>query len=489
MELFEKLDALMKIAGISNSKLARELRIDPSLVSRWRNGTRRPMHSSRMMTSIALEFSQRVTEPQQLGELAQAIGKRIPNSREGIEKVIYAWLNEKEKGSKGGVPSNALMDSEGVTSNVFAGPKGRKLVLERLLAQSQQDEDDDTVVRLYSSDPEEWLRADISHRRKFLQKNPEIFDNVRLVKLMMNSSATTGEILSLIKYALPFLKSGVIQVAQTPHYRKFPFTHTLLISGKGAAATSYSFAGSSNFMTNLYTEPAFVAKLTHDFDSLFDQCEQIHTLEEGVNAIDLAEEFEEFLYGKSLSTYLGNAIPLSLVPFSLAKQLHGKVYEGQGNEGDGHYLFTREFADHFDASLNNHAMRYYLPLYQPHEVEDGAVAIVGLPRFIDQQPLITKNDYRTILVSFYNLYRKNTKLLFSPLSPLDHEYSILFQDNTSLRAVRNKAPYVSYKSFFSNILHAISLFVNEKYGDECLLMANRESNLRMLETHIALFDE
>jgi transcriptional regulator with XRE-family HTH domain len=56
MQFKDKLNQLMEQFHISNSKLAKEINIDPSLVSRWRNGDRVPTMRSSHIPSIASYF-------------------------------------------------------------------------------------------------------------------------------------------------------------------------------------------------------------------------------------------------------------------------------------------------------------------------------------------------------------------------------------------------------------------------------------------------
>ena len=60
MQFHEQLDYLMKLTDISNSELSKRANIDPSLVSRWRRGLKRPEVFSDIVSHIAEILAQRI---------------------------------------------------------------------------------------------------------------------------------------------------------------------------------------------------------------------------------------------------------------------------------------------------------------------------------------------------------------------------------------------------------------------------------------------
>ncbi|MDW7661634.1 MAG: hypothetical protein SCL54_09485, partial [Bacillota bacterium] len=52
----DKLNLLMNFFEISNSKLARAISVDPSLISRWRTGDRVPSKSSNHFHALGCYF-------------------------------------------------------------------------------------------------------------------------------------------------------------------------------------------------------------------------------------------------------------------------------------------------------------------------------------------------------------------------------------------------------------------------------------------------
>ncbi|MDP3304966.1 MAG: helix-turn-helix transcriptional regulator [Erysipelotrichaceae bacterium] len=94
MQFKDKLNQLMEQFHISNSKLAKEINIDPSLVSRWRNGDRVPTMRSSHIPSIADYFlSQNGYSYQQeyLRHILEEQKAELPNISDQVA-LLSDWL-------------------------------------------------------------------------------------------------------------------------------------------------------------------------------------------------------------------------------------------------------------------------------------------------------------------------------------------------------------------------------------------------------------
>ena len=69
MKFYEKLNLLMNLQNIPNNRLAKALSVDPSLISRWRNGTRDLARHSEYVTSIAHYFANQTSNRDRLVEI------------------------------------------------------------------------------------------------------------------------------------------------------------------------------------------------------------------------------------------------------------------------------------------------------------------------------------------------------------------------------------------------------------------------------------
>lgn len=99
MQFNEKLDLLMKIQNVTNSRLARSLSVDPSLVSRWRTGARKPSQKNDYIKEITTYFTAHAKMDFQKAALYEIMGLDINKSQNSLyplQDLLYAWLADKK---------------------------------------------------------------------------------------------------------------------------------------------------------------------------------------------------------------------------------------------------------------------------------------------------------------------------------------------------------------------------------------------------------
>ncbi|HBW35877.1 PAS domain-containing protein [Desulfosporosinus sp. BICA1-9] len=99
MTFSNKLIYLMNLTGTTNSKLAKSLCVDPSLVWRWRKGTRCPLNNHEIMVALGNYFAGHLTMEYQKKEFHILMGLDL--SKYDINQMIYPelltlWLREDE---------------------------------------------------------------------------------------------------------------------------------------------------------------------------------------------------------------------------------------------------------------------------------------------------------------------------------------------------------------------------------------------------------
>lgn len=485
MDFAQKLTALMEIAGLTNSKVARTIRVDPSLVSRWRGGTRQPLGNSAILLQLSACLAAGVATRHQQAQLARLLGGGAERrTRQELTEDIFAWLGEAgEAPAAGGAPAPAAGEAPATAelafSNAFAGPEGRRLTVIQMLEQFDPTQAD-AAVMFYSSDPIGWIEADIATRKAVLAESPHLFDNVSTVKLIVHSNAGSEEYLGLLHYVLPFLKNGTIQIAQALRYRKELFTSTILIAGQHVAAASHGFAGSENFMTNVYTDPAFVHKLTRDYNRLFARCERIHTVEQDVTMADIIdEEAKMFLFGEDI-TFLGNALlSVAMPPALLAEVLGERLPTGRGQAG-----VVRIHLRQFEEFLEGQALCMNVPLYRPEEVEAGAAYTIGMKE--GQGVTLDVPRYLQVLENLLALMKKHPRFAVRVIERLPHEHSLMLQPNAQIHLLRTTAPNTLYTSRQPGMLGAFKTFLEQKFGETKMGQTERLMQLERLRAHIQM---
>src|SRR5690554_2259592 len=118
MRFSEKINLLMKMANTTNSKLARTLGIDPSLVSRWRTGAREPGDDSHYIQLIGLFFASQARQDFQRVALLELTGHQMEDKNVGepiIASYLTRWLANESKISTESI--QVLLDSIGSMEN------------------------------------------------------------------------------------------------------------------------------------------------------------------------------------------------------------------------------------------------------------------------------------------------------------------------------------------------------------------------------------
>ena len=95
----EKLDLLMKTLDISNVQLAKELHLDPSYISKLRNGKRSLPQNPDFLDDACYYFVRRAVRLHRENILVKMIDKPWPEKEDQAVFYLYHWLNDRFKNS------------------------------------------------------------------------------------------------------------------------------------------------------------------------------------------------------------------------------------------------------------------------------------------------------------------------------------------------------------------------------------------------------
>lgn len=96
MQFYEKLIFLQNLLQISNRMLARELQVDPSLISRLRTGSRGIPRNRERIKTMAAYFAKRCISVYQRKTLSEILGIRqaFTAKEEHLSEILFYWLSE-----------------------------------------------------------------------------------------------------------------------------------------------------------------------------------------------------------------------------------------------------------------------------------------------------------------------------------------------------------------------------------------------------------
>ncbi len=94
MQLYEKLTFMMDLTQTTNRMLARELQVDPSLISRLRTGSRGVPRNREYLKIMAHFFTKRCTTKYQRQALSEILGINLSSTAKNdqLSEILYYWL-------------------------------------------------------------------------------------------------------------------------------------------------------------------------------------------------------------------------------------------------------------------------------------------------------------------------------------------------------------------------------------------------------------
>lgn len=327
MVFYQKLDLLMKVQNVTNSRLARTLSVDPSLVSRWRTGDRKPNQKNNYIKNISVYFSSQAKMDYQKAALYEIMGLDINESQNNLfslSELLYTWLTDKKSPDKIFVEnffnslskksqSNSGADFNEADLNksdsfdfnlenkekeieILNGIEGkRKGVIKFLKAVAA--ENSQITLLLYSNEDMEWLSGSKEFLHKWSLLLKKIIQKGHRIKIIHTIKREMSEMLAAIDYWMPFYLTGAIEPYYYPKYQENIFRRTMFIA-PGTAALNCSTVNeySDKAQQFLYWNPDKIKDLTEEFNTFLKRCRplmRIFTGEDAYNINQLQIEFDE----------------------------------------------------------------------------------------------------------------------------------------------------------------------------------------------------
>ncbi len=296
MDFGERLSLLMEQQGISNTRLARALSVDASLVSKWRKGIRVPPKNSVYLERIAEFLAEQARQPHQLAALSELLNLQqdSENFRQDAVRALCSWLAGAEISSSAAVDMllNRMsmfkaacrsetgfnqMNPEGthgqpLAAEVYYGTEGRQKALLKFLTLVCEHRSLGRIF-LYSDESTDWFLADNSFYRQWANLMVQIVAKGNKIRIIHNVQRDLGEMVLAVERWLPFYMTGAMEPYYYPKYREQAFKKTVVVRPGVAALVTTSFGGSKDTTPHcLYTDPQIVAAWSTEFDSFLKVC-------------------------------------------------------------------------------------------------------------------------------------------------------------------------------------------------------------------------
>ncbi len=319
MQFNQKLDLLMETLNITNSRLARALSVDPSLVSRWRAGLRKPSQKAEYLKEIANYITSISKMEYQKAAIYEIIGLDIDRNHKylySLAEHLYIWLkgdktandifvenffNSISKKQSSNPKNNISFNDFKVEKTeddleILNGIEGKREGVIKFLNAVLASKEKKTLL-LYSNEDMEWLTGDKEFYRKWSLLLKNVIEKGHKIKIIHTIKREMSEMLAAIEYWLPLYLTGAIEPYYYPKYQENIFRRTIFvapdISALSCSTISEYTAKAQQF---LYWDPKKIKDLTEEFKILLKGCRslmRIYTRGDTYNFNQLQIEFEE----------------------------------------------------------------------------------------------------------------------------------------------------------------------------------------------------
>lgn len=384
MAFSERLDLLMNLCGISNSVLARHMRLDPSYISRLRHGTRSLPPDSEYLPKLTCFLLRQCSGERQRRALCQAV--EAPESAfsdlEGLEKIVCRWLCGDEREDPVGMLLSDLSSVAPAPKKqqvplagpgevlAFYGDEGRRQSTIALFNCALQQPGPVTLL-LFSDEDDAWMSKSSTFSYEWSTLLWQIILRGGRVKVIHKVSRNIDEMFEVIRRWLPFYVSGAIEPYYYPRLRDGIYKRTLSVIPGVAATFSTSIGQQTGVVTTFMTrERLAVDSFTNEFSSYVALC---RPLIEFFTMSTLVETFQSYLACAAVTNILrSDGLSFTTLPDSVLQRISG-MYDAsmEATLNQIHNAWGKKFSDNASQCSTYHLLR----LAPPEEVAAGRTPI------------------------------------------------------------------------------------------------------------------
>lgn len=287
MQLYEKLVFIMDLTKTSNRVLAREIQVDPSLISRLRTGSRGIPRNPDHFKAMAPYFAKHCTTDYQRMALAEMLGIRpaLTMKTDQLTELIYYWLcgdtDEVDRfmrtfesvyvtAEDTGPVTNP--DNLSINNSIYYSNEGKRSA-SRAFYQHLLTLEKPCTIFLFSDETDDWILEDCDFTYSLLDWALNLLHrgfHLCHISPPVNSADQAFE--SLIRW-IPIYMTGQVDAYYYPRIRDNVHRRTLIVAPGEIAMLSNSMAGrSSSYATILTSNPRLTQAYGMEFHDYLSMC-------------------------------------------------------------------------------------------------------------------------------------------------------------------------------------------------------------------------
>lgn len=447
MEFNEKLDFLLKLAGLSNSSLAKEINVDASLVSKWRHGQRSPESKPELLMTMAQKLAQRISYNSLKQELADAMGADVQTLAGANEmaEAVFVWLRQS--------PREAKRGQEGIEeTQLYSGFAGWQNALARFGAVVKQRRAEG-VLRIFCDEPQRWLQQAHNMLKKEKKNHFAALQNFKEVRFIVPANLPAQEFSLFWNAAILFSDVTTVRLSSLYRMNVGVFQHSVIIAGKCCAITSFGFYGKESTIALLLGQGEEIGKLIADFDELYDQCDLILRHLPNFSYWDALDLIKRLLCRQGDVYYQSTLLPAFIAPQETMQDLFWEINERQAPNPQ---IFGNA-QNMLEQFLEKNKLFLTFLLATPQQVTAGEVKhVAGVS--------LTCGQYARMLNRLLQLHKNYPNLRVKIVFPRQLKNTWVLQDEYLLffsKAPQDEAYFSTNSVTVKEMKHCMALFFDE----------------------------
>ncbi|MBE5845773.1 MAG: hypothetical protein E7302_16715 [Butyrivibrio sp.] len=358
MEIYEKIDFLMKLTGSKNSDLGKAVSFDPSYISKIRSGSRSVPKNPEFASAIAMFFAKNIKDSYQLEAASHMILPvgTLPSDKAELSTYIRKYLTESDEGKSSDEPVYKLLsditqlfapssenaklpefkqseiimtnDDNIVPVSVFYGNQGKRDAVKKFLSFLITQKKPFTL-HLFSDEDMSWLYESPEFAKEWAIMLIQLIRTGSRIQIIHTISRDLSELMEAIRKWLPIYATGAIEPYFCPKLRDGIYNRSLFIAKGHEALISTSVNSETEGMANfLIRKEEVVNALELEYQNYFAICKPLMKMFSSANK----DAFIDVFLKKDMS--LGRFIMASPLPslWTTPGKILEKISKQSGNE-------------------------------------------------------------------------------------------------------------------------------------------------------------
>ncbi len=488
MDFSKKLNFLIEITKTTNNNLSRYISLDPSYISRLRNGKRKLPKNADYVTSMALYFSKYSSDK----EIWHLFKSEFTNFEEGL----YLWLIDpnQESPTMNKYLNNQLYksfqnDKDKLKNkdyinkiSFFYGNKGKReaalIFLKDIIASSGSQ-----TIYLFSDEDMDWLANDLIFFEEWKSLMWQIVKGGNKIKIIHTINRYFDEMLTAISGWMPLYVTGSIDPYYYPKKRDGIFKRTLFISQRLAlVSTSVGDMGEDKPST-LVSDKKAIEGYRREYMNYLKLCNPLIQIFTEKNQLSFHKDLYNFDKATNPAVLKTKSLSILTMPEALLRKIISREFNYNYKEIAEHYK-SRIIS--FHENLQKSSFMEIITLANKEKLLEGKIEI-DLP--FKSSSNYTLREYILHLENIINLLKNERNYhVYIDEAELGGDYNFYIKEEKGIMLSSLNNPQVIINFWESNITTSFWDYLDYSININKVIEKDKEKSILRLNNYLSSFD-